>query len=169
MALDICTNPGFEVDTTGWSPAPGGGNPTLTRVTTEQYAGVASLQVVTAGAGNNERTYFQATGLDLNAGDPITARARVKGAGGFVSVGASSLTAGAYDSFLDGVEKLMDGTWQAFEHTWTATLATSDEVRVEVGSFWRTQALTFYVDAVELLIPGGTAPRVLVTSTARRW
>ena len=47
--FDRVTNPGFEVDTTGWAGDSGG---SIARVTTDAHSGVACLSVTAAGAGD---------------------------------------------------------------------------------------------------------------------
>jgi hypothetical protein len=62
-AINLITNPGFEVDLSGWSNASLG---TATRTTGQHNTGVAALQMVNAAApinGNYGWEYYTATGL----------------------------------------------------------------------------------------------------------
>lgn len=165
---DLCTNPGFETDTTGWFTA--SGTETLTRVTSEAHSGTASGQVVTPGGANQEGAFFAAT-HSLSVGESLTARAWVKGTGA-VKVWASTVD-GIYVDVFKSAEMILSSTWQQIQASGLVTGAAT-EVRIELRTSDDTgaQAVTFYIDDAELLVPdaaGSVTLPLQPLSSGLRW
>lgn len=146
---NLCTNGGFETNTTGWII--NGVGTTLARVTTEQKFGIASLQIITPGSASNEGVIWN-TGSVVSPSVAYTASAWVKAPVGTRLVAFIQERTGA-DVFIAndfGTTLVADGTWQRISVT--ATLqATAGRARVGVltGSA-PAQAVTFYLDGMQL-------------------
>lgn len=145
------TNPGFEVNTTGWGTASSFRNnsgATLTRVTTEHHTGVAALRVVTTATANQGADF---TALSVVAGRPKTVAGWVKG-----NVGGESVQLMVGDGTVGNASSTIVCTtsWQRVSVTLTpvATGTTG-------AAFIQTAASvkTFFVDDV-LAVDGTVAP-----------
>lgn len=127
---NLCTNPSFETNTTGYS---NDGAVTLSRDTTEYKYGSASLKAVTSGAAS-----FQGVNLPTATvvnGQVYTVSAWVKGTAGaalllYTALGNTTFTA--------------TGAWQLVSKTITAN-STSLASRILTNG---TLATTFYLDGV---------------------
>lgn len=158
---NICTNPGFETNTTGWFAAQG--TETLTRDTTQFHSGVASGKLVTPGGVAQEGLFFEAS-YAVAIGNAITTRCWLRGAG-TVQVWAATV-AGLYQDVVKSGDVALTGSWQQVSSNLTAA-ATATEVRIEVRTSENlsAQAVTFYVDDAEILVPDvatGGGPRNLL-------
>lgn len=165
-ATNICTNPSFETDLTGWSS---GGIGTASRVTTQFHAGVAAMQMVNAAAGPltvpSANTYgwelFPMSGLV--AGQTYRVSLWVKGNAGGETFKVSSL--------LSSVQTLTLTTgWQQIIFTFTAT-ATTDQLYVwstTVSGTWFLDDLSITLNASTTLSVGngGNGQQINVT---RNW
>jgi hypothetical protein len=149
-AVNLITNPSFEVDTAGWDGSGGSANDhtnagaTLTRVTSESLEGVASLQVATSGANANQGVAFAITGT-FKAGTEYTASAwvRVANAGGdnldiVIGQGPTDRTVSSLGN--------VDGIWRRVAISWTPT-ADRSSVNMTIRTTG-TQACTFHVERV---------------------
>lgn len=147
-STNLVANPGFEVDTSGWSS---GGIGTFTRVTTQHNSGVAAGQMVNAASAPlsvpSANTYgwelYQL--LNLTPGVLYTVTLWVKGNAGGESFKCSSLGS--------AVQSLTLTTgWQQITFQFTAT-STNDQLYV-----WSTTAsATWFIDDVTILANTSTA------------
>jgi len=139
---NLCSNPGFEVDTSGWSvtaPVVSGTGATLTRDTTRAADGAASGKVVAASA-------FQGMGwpLTVAGGQTVTATARVWAAtGDTVQLVLRDLSAGVSVAVASVTGT---STWQTATVSGTVGAAsTSAALRVQAAA-----AQTYWVDQVTI-------------------
>lgn len=140
------TNPGFEVDTAGWSGALSNyrinSGATLTRVTTQAKYGSAALRIVTPGttALTGADTSFAVTN-----GEVVTVSAWVKGnvGGEQVQLVAGDATVGS--AFSSAITLTTD--WQRISVTFTATASgtTGAALRQNQSGY---PAITFFTDGV---------------------
>jgi hypothetical protein len=159
---DICSNPGFETNTTGWDFSAG---ETLTRVTSEQHSGVASMQVTTNGVTTDEGTWIRPLYV-VNVGEQFTTRCWLKGSG-VVKIWAATLVGGLYNEWTKSGDITLSGTWQqvSSSHTISATASERVELRVSTTSNLAAQTVTFYIDDAEIIVPDiatGGAARLLM-------
>lgn len=120
---NLCTNPSFETDTTGWSS---GASTTLARITSDSYVGGASLQITASSAVDTTARIRPSPEYSVTAGLTYSASAYVKATAGnnrniqialsfHDSVGATLLLAGGtITPFTVG------GAWTRLEVTATA-------------------------------------------------
>ena len=85
-ATNLCTNPGFESSTAGWSGLEGdvglNGNETLTRVTTDHVFGSRALKVGFPNADLQGTIYNTAAGQAIPGGTPVMTAVWIKGTPG---------------------------------------------------------------------------------------
>lgn len=139
-------NPSFETDTTGWSAS----GSTLTRVTTSQRFGDASLEVDTNGSASGEGAAL-ATGScpAAAAGDVWSAGAWVKGAG-TVRVQVRALDASnAVLATYESASLTLDATYKRLGVTSSALPASTAKVQLRIVTP-TTQNVVFYVDGATL-------------------
>lgn len=113
---NVLTNPSFEVDTSSWNTVVG----TLTRVTTQNHAGVAAGQVVSAGIAVNGfygQVYNNLTGLTV--GTPYVVSVWVKSA-----VGGETVNFGQYGGNTALATATLTTGWQQLKYTFTPTSST---------------------------------------------
>jgi prepilin-type N-terminal cleavage/methylation domain-containing protein len=135
---NLLTNPSFETNTTGWVSSCGATS--ITRVTTDQYLGVASVRINTSGA--DQCMYYGSPYIVTTVGRTYTMSAWVKGSGtGQLSIGSHP---GGATVALSPVVVLSD-TWQRISVTGTTTSGMVDVYPV----FWQRSAgsNSLYVDA----------------------
>lgn len=146
---NLVANPSFEVDTTGWSAFNSG---TLSRVTSQQYSGTASLQVVSSGGANSG--VQGALYTSLTASSSYTYSVYFKAPiGVFVGLQLDSYTTGlAYVATAFG-QLVGNGAWQRLSVT--APLG-STETALRPYIYVNNNAQTFYLDAAMLQV-GSTA------------
>lgn len=135
-------NPGFEVDTSGWSS---GGIGTFTRVTAQHNTGVAAGQMVNAASSPLSSPSANTYGFELYAlsgltpGQAYTVQLWVKGNAGGETVKASSLSSAV------STITLTTG-WQLVSFTFTPGFST-DQIYV-----WSTTAsATWFLDDVTVI------------------
>ena len=160
---DLCTNPGFEVDTSGWTPTSG---ETVTRVTSQAHSGVASGEVVTNASTNSEGAHFQAARV-LAIGEQVTTRVWVKGTG-IVRVWAGTLSGGLYVDVVKTGDITLTGSWTQYSTTATVNSAqTHIRGEVRTSENQSAQAVTFYIDDMEIIVPdepgAGASRNILMT------
>lgn len=148
------SNPGFEVNTTGWGvaaiPAVIAAATSITRVTTQQFEGQASGQVVTPGTAPLEGAATQLASRTFIAGQTYKFKVRVR-----ANSGTPALQIGLIDSVAvtqsSTVAVTGSTSWQTFEATFTPTVNVSS-----VYAFVRTAstlATTFQIDFAEVTGP----------------
>lgn len=157
VATNLVTNPSFEVNTTSWSTVTSG---TLTRVTSEFYTGVASMQ--TSVAAINSGT--QITVLSLNPSTTYSFSVYVKGQiGRSIYLELLELTiAGAEIGRNTTAHISMTGDWQRLTVSRTFSTGVRANLRIRNGA--GNAAHTFYIDAVQLET-GSTATEYFDGST----
>lgn len=141
--MNLITNGGFEVNTTGWSKA-GGAGTSIARDTSEKHDGVASCKCVTGGAASAEG--FQLTsGLPtIRAGEPYALRGWVKADDGdtlniiWREIGGNVIKTLAFTG---------NGAWQYFEALGESDGSGDGTARVQFLTP-TTQAFTFYADGL---------------------
>lgn len=136
LRTNICTNPSFETNFTGWSPA-SGITPTLS--TDYAYSGTTSLLVTKTTLGPQNLTYT--TPATLTIGAIYTASAYVRNAAGdskpyitVTGIGSSAATT------------ITNTAWTRLQYTFTAT-ATSHDIAIVAGTATIANS-SFYLDAV---------------------
>lgn len=144
---NLCTNPGFESDTTGWSLAKN--TETLTRVTSGQDSGVACGEVSTPGGVTAEGIYFNIV-QSVVASDELNVRIRAKGSG-VVRVWAATLASGLYKDFTKTSDVTLTGSYQTIDVSVAATQS-ADAIRLEIRTTENqaAQAVTFNVDNADM-------------------
>lgn len=153
VRTNYALNPSLEVDTTDWL----GNAATISRITTENHSGVASLSVLTNGT-SGSGAYKDAkaiAGSGWAVGDPCSASVWVKAPSGTAMMVSLVCLGGATGSAA--VSFTGTGAWQKIDMTGGvvpsgATSVPYAYVRVNAVH----TALTFYVD--ELLIEKSTVP-----------
>lgn len=141
LTTNLVTNPSFETNTTGWATNfsnPGG---VITRVTSEQYSGAASLQV--DNGPNGQRAYYAISGLTI--GQYYAIQCKIKGTNGDTATLNGTFGSSVTTSIT------LTGGWDTLTQIVLAT-ATSGNVFVGALGFNKTA----YIDAV--MIEEGTAP-----------
>lgn len=149
---NLVTNPGFEVDTSGWSVAIVTGvinaATSITRDTGTVAAGAASGKVVTPGSAVREGTAFALSGT-FYADAAYRVRVRVLSTTAGVGM---RLRLGSASDKLDATFTSTT-TWQTMEGTWTPAADTSTAyLAVLTGD--SAAAATFYIDDILLTAPG---------------
>lgn len=141
LRRNIITNPDFESATTGWSVLTGA---TVTRVTTEFYAGVACARVVTPGVALTEGIIWSTAAVaGLVAGSKFSVAVWVKAPiGAALTLLAASTGAGAANV---SVPIVGTGAWQLLKAQ-NATLGATLNPYLAVYTRSPIQAVTFYVD-----------------------
>jgi len=141
-SMNLVTNPGIEVDTSGWTAS----GSTMTRQTTHQQSGLASLRCVPAGSAAGEGAYF-----DLGATEPGSYALsayfrRASGSGDTVLVRAST-DSGA--TFIDGTAVTLGTAWarSTLVYQVRGQPVTSLRIYVATGTGHST---TFYVDDIQI-------------------
>lgn len=140
-ATNLCTNGGFETNTTGWTAW--GAEASISRVTTQAKFGSASLEVVVTDLGN------RGTGVkvSLSATTVYTFSAWVK-----VPTGATVRLA-VYDTpattQLGGVNVVGNDDWQRASVTFTSDGDGGDH-NFYIMTFADYNAVTFYIDGVQI-------------------
>lgn len=148
---NLVPNPSFEVNTTGW--AANTGTPTLARITTSFYKGVASLRFTATAAGFMLATTPTGTsGMPVVAGQKYTVSAYVQAAttGRMSTVGIYWYTAAGAaisNSFSGSTDSV--GSWTRRSYTLTAP-ATAAFAAVGVSFDNNIIGEQHYVDAVML-------------------
>lgn len=132
---NLVTNPSFELGTTGWAAL---GGAAISRVTTQQYAGGAALEV-TASVGSGG--YYS---LTLTAGTPYSASCRVKGAPG--KRVAFQLRDASGNTILAEARVICTGRWQRIELFYTPSSTTT----YLLTAADRLAGSTFWLDAVQM-------------------
>ena len=133
--INLVTNPSFELSTSGWAAL---GGSAISRVTTQQYAGAAALQIVAVVASGG---YY---GMSLTAGTPYALSCRVKGpAGGRIALQVKNATGINVfaESFL-----VCTGRWQRLELFYTPPTTATYLIAVVD----KLQGSTFWLDAVQV-------------------
>lgn len=147
-STDILTNPGFEVNTTGWAVD---GATSITRVTTNKYNGFASLQVVAPATANTgaDTTAFT---TPLISATQYTLSFYVQASGSnFTTLRAgvsnTGLAAGETACTLNSTSAVTTG-WKRFSCTFTtSTVSGTPYIFIEHSD---ATAHTFFVDSVQL-------------------
>ena len=144
---NLCTNPGFEVDTSGWITS----QATLTRDTTEAYEGVASGKIITNGVGDDNRAEFRANATP-SAGELMVGWCWVKGTAGQ----QFSISTIARDSSLLYIGTFVpqfyfcDGNWNRVQYTRVAPSGVA-QVCFSIGGIdMGTTVVTIFIDSVVL-------------------
>lgn len=105
---NLCSNPGLDVDATGWS----GQNGTLTRSTTSPYSGAGCGLLTQTALGTTMSAIFTVSGLTI--GKSYEMSAWVKN-----SVGSARLV--AFWTGVYGTSVSLSASWQQIKHTMVAT------------------------------------------------
>lgn len=168
IATNLVTNPGLEIATTGWANTGNALNPgsTITRVTTQQHSGTASLQVVTTAALANEGTEYALSGLTFTSGVAYTVTFWAKGNAGGENIQFVFGDVGAGDT-LTTAATVLTTSWQQITGTWTP----SGNRTAVVLDIRNTSAvvMTFFLDDVMVvqsnipfvaMLALGTSPQV---------
>lgn len=133
---NLCTNGGFETNTTGWTLV----SAAIARITSQFKFGAASLEIVTSNAAANEGAYHNFTATAA----VYTVSAWVRGAaGGTVRMAVRDNAGGSAQT---GTAVTLTGTWQRITLTTTALTAATWRCYVETDV---QQAVTFQVDGVQ--------------------
>lgn len=141
------SNGSFETDTTGWAALTGdtGGDPTLSRVTTESVLGSASLQTVT-NADANEGAKFN---VSLNSSTEYTLQVYAKlSSGTFTTMNIGRTENGSTQTNCLTGQTVSTSAWTRYQCTFT-TGATTGTNYIYVKQTDAT-ARTFWIDAVLL-------------------
>lgn len=132
---NLITNPSFELGTTGWAAL---GGAAISRVTTQQYAGGASLEITTSvGSGG----YASVT---LTAATTYAISCRVKGAAG--KRVALQLRDASGNTTLAETWTVCSGRWQRLELFYTPPTTTT----YLIVAADKLAGSTFWLDAVQL-------------------
>src|SRR5581483_2723919 len=148
---NLLTNPGFEVNTTGWSATGTGASITRSTTATTTYEGVGSL-AVSLGSGSGTGAAITSAGY---SGGSIAAGTYTFG---FYAMGSAALSGLAVSGFNGGTCTLNSTTVPAtgFQHyscTVTTTGATTGSITITVT----TASQTLYIDAAQL-VSGSVLP-----------
>ena len=141
-SMNLVTNPGIEVNTNGWTAA----GSTMTRQTTHQQTGAASLRCVPANAAAGEGAYYDLGTLDPGSYAISSYFRRASGSGDTVYVSAS-IDNGA--TFTNGTTVTLSTAWQRSTLTFRVRGQPVTSLRIYV----RTAAqhnTTFYVDDIQV-------------------
>lgn len=135
-----------ETDTTGFATAQGA---TISRTTTEQWQGSASLSVVCPGLVASEGFKATLAGSNFVAGGVYTFSAYVKGAGTVKFIcqnqGDFSTVGGVF------VTQVLTGAWQRISITVTLPASIpSAGFALHISTFSVAQAVTFYADGLQI-------------------
>ena len=152
--LNETTNPGIEVNTTGYGTAASfrtNTGATLTRVTTEHHSGVAALRVVTTATAIQGVDY---TTVSVVAGVPKTVSVWAKGNAGGEAV-TLLLGDGTVGNASTGLT--LTTSWQRMSVTLTPTATGTTGVAVTQNT---ATVKTFFLDDW-VIVNGSTAPQTL--------
>lgn len=157
VRTNLVTNPSFEVDTTGWALA-SSGTRSFSRVTTQNYSGTASAEVICGGDFSLQGIYT-ITRFDIVAGQTYTASTWVRGVSGRVmriELGAFDSSGNLIDSRYLGTNVTATGQWQRLvvSGLMPDSAFTADIVIRNVANV----SHTFYVDAVMLEVGSQVGP-----------
>jgi hypothetical protein len=144
-ATNLITNPSFEVDTTGWATSGGfwlNSGATLSRISTQSYAGDFAAQVVTTNALTSEGIKQD---IAFTNGVTYAVIVAIKGASGGETVRVNIGGAGVGNN--SNTDLTLTTGWQVFTTSFTATGSGTASVAIRTAS---AQAATFYVDAVRV-------------------
>lgn len=158
---NLVTNPSFETNTTRWSI---NGSATFSRVTTQNYVGLASAKLVASALLG--RLIYDGTSSGIVANTSYTFSAWVKGESGkSVSIGIvyTDSANGVIGTATYSTPVISTGSWQRITYTTTSPSSPTPTgfylaVRNETSG-----AHTFYVDAVQLEV-GSTATEYFDTN-----
>lgn len=159
-------NPSFETNTTSWTQA-GTGVTTLTRVTSQAFAGSASLQAASSGT-NAQQGAFTGGRASVLPNTTYTASVWVKGVVGRsvrIELGEWSATPALIGARAFSADVVLDGTWQRLtvNKTMGANALTADIIVRNVAAV----AHTFYIDGV--LLSEGTDQYVFGDGNSTGW
>lgn len=130
---NLCTNGGFESNTTGWDIFQPG--TTIARVTTGAKFGSAAAQITLDGTTSNQGVFYN---YIYTAGTTYTLSAWVNGpVGSFLVIGYSA----AQQQYT------LTGAWQRITYTWTAG---SGDSRLYVIEGTHQQTMSFLLDGVQI-------------------
>lgn len=146
---DLITNGNLEQNATGWAAD---GSSTISRITSQQYVGSASLQVTTTTAAGDGVKYP----IQLTANTTYTASFYAKLASGSwngMEFGYSTTGLVAGETFCKQNQQVKTGGWLTFNCTFTVPNVTIDPA----AYFYAKQASggtarTFYVDAFQMIV-----------------
>ena len=147
---NLVTNPSLETNSTNWT----GSSTTITRVTSDSFVGVASLQVTPSTSGTNRGVFFAFdTSMPVTAGQQYTASVYVKNVNANVTdfratirwYNAAGSLAGSTSP--GAIQTINSGSWTRITVTATAlATAVSAHVLVNTPSSW-TGGTSILVDA----------------------
>ncbi len=155
---NLITNPGFEVNTTGWSTTGAGTGLAIAQNLTKSntYLGVASLQVTTAS--NSANTGASVTGFTASitpAQYTLTFYAKGGATNGNFSTLNVTITGGSAPACITGASVSTIG-FIRYSCTFTSTTTNVTAINF-VSSDAATQHI-FYLDSVQLLATGSVTP-----------
>ena len=166
--VNLCTNPSFEVDISGWT-ATGASGPTLAQGTAEFYSGTKSLKITATGA----NTFFAGAMSPSFATSPgltytVSARMKLPTAGGISSVSCIAAGLGVFGNTVTAKD-----SWQVVSVTFTAT-STSHTVDFTIGDSatvagqycYLDACLVEQIDSVQPYFDGSTGGGAVWTGTA---
>ena len=153
--INIISNPGFEVNITGW--AADGAGVTPTRVTTNKYHGQASLQIVTSATANTgvkDATFNSA--LTTTTQYTLSFYAQASGSN-FATLAAGRADDGATKTACAlNSTSIVTGGWQRYNCTFTTgTVSGSPFIYINQTD---ATARTFFIDAVQLQTGASVTP-----------
>lgn len=138
---NLCANPSFEVDTTGWAIGGAGTGQSIARITTDHYVGTAALQINSGTSNQSANLSFSG----LTIGTTYTVQARMKGtATQSLYINPSGLSGGST------VFSTATGGWDLLTYTGVATAASGT-----IGFGVNLVSGTCYIDAV-MITTGST-------------
>ncbi|HYH59583.1 MAG TPA: carbohydrate binding domain-containing protein [Thermoleophilaceae bacterium] len=149
--VELISNGDFEADTSGWTGGAGSPGATLTRVTSEQHSGAASLKVDWAGGGSTGGAWTFAS-VDVDPSTRYLATFWVKGAAGGEALRINLVERDAADAIIaqSFVNFTATTDWEqvSVERLFSSTgVKARVAIQAQSGS---TAAYSAYVDGVSL-------------------
>lgn len=163
IAVNQVTNPGFEVDTTGWATgtifmAAGG---SLSRTTAQHHTGVAALSYTSTGTAGQGAGFVFTSGFTFTAGTTYTASCWVKGNAG----GESAQVAMGVNADAGVTAVTLTTSWQLVSVSWTPLVTKAGNLVALGVQSAAAATITLFVDDVQLQQPGVPGSRTLVLGT----
>lgn len=144
-SFNLCPNPNFETDLSGWGPT-GSPAPNVYRTTTRSHSGSASMEISSRGASSFlPGAYFTATGLTIGQVYTVSAYAYVPSGNPEVGIYAFGM------SFGTSTGTLVD-QWVRISYTFTATAASNG-----IGIWQNSTASGQIADIDDVLLEVGNA------------
>lgn len=172
LSDNLVTNPGFEVDTTGWAAANGSA---ISRTTVQFKYGAASCQIITGASAARFLLLSTASCPAAAVGNTFETSCYVKGTAGkpvrlmLLELDAANATL----STSTGPTVTADGTWQLLTLEHVVAQATAAKLQFSLEKPGDATIQTYYADAITMknlnAPPAQTSRRDLVGAAATVW